>query len=240
MIHISRFVQPPNPNSAVPPSPSDRQPPHAARNGGGSRIPAHCRSRGGQCGSPPSDAVRKRSSRTVPRHRIGSPRAPYRDEAPDTGSPRTVPPPKKTGPPTRDLSEASSPKRDIAQNEVPEKRILPAESSTGRPPPKNEVFPRRTLRTRLSQNELPSRTASETKPFETGQSARMQRFAVPSLPALPSRHAAGKPQPALRPCENALRTACRPKAARELRPNGVGARKVRPPLSRPRRPDGRR
>lgn len=240
MIHISRFVQPPNPNSAVPPSPSDRQPPHAARNGGGSRIPAHCRSRGG--------AVRKSAVRCGPKaivpdrpatpNRLATRALPRR--SPRYGLPENSPPPKKTGPHTRDLSETSSPKRDIAQNEVPEKRILPAESSTGRPPPKNEVFPRRTLRTRLSQNELPPRTASETKPFETGQSARMQRFAVPSLPALPSRHAAGKPQPALRPCENALRTACRPKAARELRPNGVGARKVRPPLSRPRRPDGRR
>lgn len=182
MIHISRFVQPPNPNSAVPPSPSDRQPPHAARNGGGSRIPAHCRSRGG--------AVRKSAVRCGPKaivpdrpatpNRLATRALPRR--SPRYGLPENSPPPKKTGPHTRDLSETSSPKRDIAQNEVPEKRILPAESSTGRPPPKNEVFPRRTLRTRLSQNELPPRTASETKPFETGQSARMQRFAVPSSP----------------------------------------------------------
>ena len=183
MIHISRSVQPPNPNSAVPPPPrrtGNRRTPHGtAADRGSPRIAG---AGGGQCGNPPSDAVRKRSSRTVPRHRIGSPRAPYRDEAPDTDSPKTVPPPKKTGPHARDLSETSSPKRDIARNEVPEKRILPETSSTGRPPPKNEVFPRRTLRTRLSQNELPPRTAFEVKPFETGQSARMQRFAVPSSP----------------------------------------------------------
>lgn len=239
MIHISRFVQPPNPNSAVPPSPSDRQPPHAARNGGGSRIPAHCRSRGGQCGSPPSDAVRKRSSRTVPRHRIGSPRAPYRDEAPDTGSPRTVPPEKDgaahTGPLRDELPETghcskrgprktNSSRGELHRTAAPEKRGFPKTNA------QDEAFPKRAP--------TPNRLRDEA--LRDGAIRPHAAIRGSVLPALPSRYAAGKPQPALRPCENALRTACRPKAARELRPNGVGARKVRPPLSRPRRPDGRR
>ena len=152
MIHISRSVQPPNPNSAVPPSPSDRQPPHAARNGGGSRISAHCRSRGGQCGSPPSDAVRKRSSRTVPRHRIGSPRAPYRDEAPDTGSPRTVPPRKRRG-----RTHGTSPRRAPRNGTLLETRS-----------PKNEFFPKRApqdgrpRKTRFSQDERSGRGFPKT------------------------------------------------------------------------------
>ena len=153
MIHISRSVQPPNPNSAVPPpSPSDRQPPHAARNGGGSRISAHCRSRGGQCGNPPSDAVRKRSSRTVPRHRIGSPRAPYRDEAPDTDSPKTVPPRKRRG-----RTHGTSPRR------APRNGTLLKTRS-----PKNEFFPKRApqdgrpRKTRFSQDERSGRGFPKT------------------------------------------------------------------------------
>ena len=183
MIHISRSVQPPNPNSAVPPPPrrtGNRRTPHGtAADRGSPRIA------GAGGGAVRKSAVRCGPKAIVPDrpatpNRLATRALPRR--SPRYGLPENSPPPKKTGPHTRDLSETSSPKRDIARNEVPEKRILPETSSTGRPPPKNEVFPRRTLRTRLSQNELPPRTAFEVKPFETGQSARMQRFAVPSSP----------------------------------------------------------
>lgn len=237
MIHISRFVQPPNPNSAVPPPrrTGNRRTPHGtAADRGSLRIAGA----GGQCGSPPSDAVRKRSSRTVPRHRIGSPRAPYRDEAPDTGSPRTVPPKRRgrthgtsprRAPETGHCSKRGPRKTNSSRGELhrtaaPEKRGFPKTNA------QDEAFPKRAP--------TPNRLRDEA--LRDGAIRPHAAIRGSVLPALPSRYAAGKPQPALRPCENALRTACRPKAARELRPNGVGARKVRPPLSRPRRPDGRR
>ena len=240
MIHISRFVQPPNPNSAVPPSPSDRQPPHAARNGGGSRIPAHCRSRGG--------AVRKSAVRCGPKaivpdrpatpNRLATRALPRR--SPRYGLPENSPPPEKdgaahTGPLRDELPETghcskrgprktNSSRGELHRTAAPEKRGFPKTNA------QDEAFPKRAS--------IPNRLRDEA--LRDGAIRPHAAIRGSVLPALPSRYAAGKPQPALRPCENALRTACRPKAARELRPNGVGARKVRPPLSRPRRPDGRR
>lgn len=152
MIHISRSVQPPNPNSAVPPLPVG--PATAARRTERRRI-ADLRALpepgGGQCGSPPSDAVRKRSSRTVPRHRIGSPRAPYRDEAPDTGSPRTAP--RKR----RGRTHGTSPRRAPRNGTLLETRS-----------PKNEFFPKRApqdgrpRKTRFSQDERSGRGFPKT------------------------------------------------------------------------------
>ena len=153
MIHISRSVQPPNPNSAVPPPPrrtGNRRTPHGtAADRGSPRIAG---AGGGQCGSPPSDAVRKRSSRTVPRHRIGSPRAPYRDEAPDTDSPKTVPPRKRRG-----RTHGTSPRR------APRNGTLLKTRS-----PKNEFFPKRApqdgrpRKTRFSQDERSGRGFPKT------------------------------------------------------------------------------
>lgn len=240
MIHISRFVQPPNPNSAVPPSPSDRQPPHAARNGGGSRIPAHCRSRGGGSAEV-RRPMRSESDRPGPSRDTESARhARLTATKPPIRAPREQSPPEKdgaahTGPLRDELPETghcskrgprktNSSRGELHRTAAPEKRGFPKTNA------QDEAFPKRAP--------TPNRLRDEA--LRDGAIRPHAAIRGSVLPALPSRYAAGKPQPALRPCENALRTACRPKAARELRPNGVGARKVRPPLSRPRRPDGRR
>lgn len=239
MIHISRSVQPPNPNSAVPPLPVG--PATAARRterrriadlralpepgGGSAEVRRPMRSESDRPG-PSRDTESARHARlTATKPPIRAPReqppekdgaartGPLRDELPETGHCS------KRGP-----RKTNSSRNELHRTAAPEKRGFPKTNA------QDEAFPKRAS--------IPNRLRGEA--LRDGAIRPHAAIRGSVLPALPSRHAAGKPQPALRPCENALRTACRPKAARELRPNGVGARKIRPPLSRPRRPDGRR
>ena len=153
MIHISRSVQPPNPNSAVPPSPSDRQPPHAARNGGGSRISAHCRSRGGGSAEI-RRPMRSESDRPGPSRDTESARhARLTATKPPIRTPRKQSPPRKR----RGRTHGTSPRR------APRNGTLLKTRS-----PKNEFFPRRApqdgrpRKTRFSQDERSGRGFPKT------------------------------------------------------------------------------